>query len=177
MSKKTTKKEIKSADDVPEVVRLLTVIVGKPCWQIRFGYGDEIFIDIGDQISYCLVVNGVEFPKKKGEFIVASYGTDWILMKGGEIVTRSSESRDVINAKLSGLIGNLIVRIEVAFPKLTFTVFMEGDYALSITPQAEDDKIDLPYWQVFFTTTRRILEVGPGPVFTMIEKIQNLGSG
>ena len=56
--------------------RLVEPIIGKVCWQIRLGYGQELCLEIGEKIPYHSPILDDEF---KGEWQLGTRASEWAI--------------------------------------------------------------------------------------------------
>ena len=134
---------------------LVGSLSGKKCWKAAFGYGQELFLHFGAQIA-------IKHPKlrgqKEGEWIFGTRGTPWILYtRNGALQSTDGEKRRIEGVR-SALEGRKVVEVE-AGKRAKF--YFDNDALLEIRPTADDDRYQLPYWELF-TPDHMLIAFGPG---------------
>jgi len=156
------RRAIKQPSDLNEVRTVISGILGKFCTATDLGYGEELYICIGNQLTQ----QGIRTPEiPLYEWELASRGTYWELAKSKRTIVTSDNSPDQIIENIRRLKGTRITDFKVTFPQLALIVIFNNDYELAIRPTLEDATQELAYWQLF-TPTMMLLEVGPGPFWS-----------
>jgi len=140
-------------------------INGKICWQARLDYGQELCLEIGNQVPYDSPALQGEY---KGEWQLGTRASDWGIVARGKIrdfLVQSSEDEVSIKKKIQRLNNQIISSIEIIkySPGYCYR-FNLGRYALLIPEQNSYD--DLPLWELFMPD-RRVLEVFPHRAFQL----------
>jgi len=146
--------------DLEKLEEITSEIIDKVCWEASFSYGDELDLHIGAKIPY---KHKFFTGKKKGEWILGSRGTDWLLYSNKEKIVSSEDDPDVMREKVKIIENTKIVNFRTNYPDLSLTVNFSNGCELTIIPNTEeDDKYDdISYWELF-TPYDMVLEVGPG---------------
>ncbi|MFN8376433.1 MAG: hypothetical protein U0694_26625 [Anaerolineae bacterium] len=140
--------------DLNRIARITKGIIGKMCWRVRLGYGDELKLDIGKRVPAKVV-------RDRGEWYLGSRGTDWTLQQDGKVVLTSDEEPEKINREIQVILHNPIVSLEAVYPSLGLAIKFANGYMLSINPKKEDDDFEVAYWELF-TPYGMVLKVGWG---------------
>lgn len=154
-----TANQVNTASDIDGIVSIVSNLVGKECWRVKYSYGGQWYLDFGQEVQ------GTVNPKHTlGEWQLSTCGTRFELFQKDHLLTRSEEEteeeKEAIKKKMNMLIGTVVIKVEVSFPSLGLSLSFSDDLRLSIMPVPEDDEYDIPYWHVV-APGNRVLEVGP----------------
>jgi hypothetical protein len=135
-------------------------VIGKKCWRVAFGYPQTLHLHLGAHIPY---ENAKMGEKRQGSWRFGTCGTAWtILTQKGTISSREKDQL-ALEKKVKVLEKSTIIRFRVTGRLLTIT-FSNG-CRLRITPTAEDDQYDIPYWELFLPK-HRLVTHGPCKVWS-----------
>jgi hypothetical protein len=162
MSTRLIQKVVTDAD-LDKLREITHGIVGEVCWRASVSYGDELCLDIGARLPYSQKVMA---GKEKGEWILGTRGSAWILTSSDETLASSDEDPDVFKRALHCIEGAAIVAFETRFPDLVLTITFSNGCKLTVFTSNEDN-FDLPYWELF-TPYDMVLQTGPGAMWSYI---------
>jgi hypothetical protein len=148
---------------IAKIVPDLTAqLIGESCQQVRFSYGDELWLDFGEMSPY-------SHPKlkdlRKGSWRFGVRATPWLLKQAEQIIVNSEipeSDEEILNAKKlvrQSLENKKILSLEINPHTLQLQLCFEKNYELILQPDLDDS--DLAYWELFMPT-QQILEIGPG---------------
>ena len=144
-------------EDQGEIQEILSSLIGQLCWSIRFGYGEELLLDIGRRVPY---QNPHLKDKLHGEWMIGSRGSDWVITANDLIVISSSDTLISASEKLKDIVNGTLVTITFDVPSLGLTIAFDNDYTLSIVPNLSNEPDDLEYWEII-GNNGLFLTVGP----------------
>ncbi len=138
----------------PQPYSLMKGILGQRCWSVTFAYGGELHLHFGKRIPSR--IRG----QNRGSWILATCGTSWVInTPHGEIVSKN-HTEDKLADQIKVLERRTVSNM--GFDPFTGHLWLSFDdgYAFHLTPSAEDDKCDVPYWEIF-TPDNMLIAVGP----------------
>ena len=125
--------------------RLVEPIIGKVCWQIRLGYGQELCLEIGEKIPYHSPILDDEF---KGEWQLGTRASEWAIYENTpRLYIKSGKDEALIKKKIAAVEEHKIQRVGILFSLFTHYYFDFGRYQLIIPDQENHE--DLPLWELF----------------------------
>ena len=133
-------------------------MVGKECWKAAFGYDGELRLHFGASLPYESPQMAGQF---KGEWRLGTCGTAWILLKPNGFVSSKHGFEHDLEKKVKVLEGSRITRLDVSVPSNTLNIAFSNRWLFQIVPSPEDDRYDLPYWQLFMPD-HMVVSFGPG---------------
>jgi len=165
-----------SADPV-ELLRIVRLILGKTCWRVEFGYGDELDLDLGQRL---LRTGGPLRDKSYGEYQLCILADDWVLSDpsgqqlasgstlatyeinddtSAETLTNYERERKEILARLSAIVDQMVASIEMDAPHLGLRVTFRNSLTLTVFcrrgpdpgdwPKAGDDDEPMACWELY----------------------------
>jgi hypothetical protein len=167
--------QVTNSSDLEKIITLTSSILGETCWKAYLGYGDELYLDIGDQIDVDLSSRLRTRVIKRGAWMLGSRGTAWKLFdQNGNLIIEEYENRDEalsdeIQQKIQLIVDSHIVTFVPTYPNLGLELKFSNDCKLHILPTTEDDKWDVEYWQL--AMPHGWLDVGPTLQWTYIPNI------
>ncbi len=147
---------VKDTTDLDEIKKLMAGILGEICWEARFGYGDELILEIGARISHKI--------RDHGAYIFGSRGTAWkLISQDGTIIAEDDNQSDYVSdemrQKIQIIVNTSIMAFEVTYPTLGLILKFSNHFKLAILPTEADNSWDLCYWEL--KTPHGLLNVGP----------------
>ncbi len=140
-------RSIPHAKDVQRLHVVIGGLLNKECWKVAFSYGGELHVHFGAHIASAHPKLPAE---NEGEWILNTFGTAWVLhTRDGTIgSTGRTDTNEVQLEKKLGkhLETSNVSRLEGG--KSLIVTFNNG-CRFCVTPTAEDDRSDLPYWELF----------------------------
>lgn len=149
----TSKIATTATNDLVELHETVHGLIGKKCWGVWLGYGDELHLDFGAHIPY---TNAKLAGKTHGSWRFATCGTAW------EIVTprgRLSSTLENANVIESSRVTDFRVR------GIILTITFSNYCRFRVVPTADDDQYDIPYRELLMPR-HRIVSFGPGKVWS-----------
>jgi hypothetical protein len=153
------RQQVTTPTDLDQLRQITSNLINKPCWNARLGYGDELTLDIGARVP-CHPKLGP--GREKGEWVLRARATPWRL----EPPEGSPETPGDVPDLLQRIVGTTITDFETSYSNLALEVTFSNGYTLILMPETDEDDDDpLAYWELF-TPDNKLLEVGPGPVWS-----------
>jgi hypothetical protein len=149
-------------DDLDKLHELTKAIIGQPCWNIRLGYGEELKLEIGEQVPYRHPYFAGQY---QGAWMLGSRGTDWTLKLPDGMLLNSDDDIEIIKQKIQGIVNTDIVSFNAQYPGFSLVISFSNGAVLNIAPSAEDLLFDLAYWELFMPENKH-LSLGPGSKWT-----------
>lgn len=152
---------VTKAKDLEQIQEITNRAIGEVCWRASLSYGDELSLHIGKRIPYGQKsMSG----KEKGEWILGTRATAWILECAGETIATSDEETASLRQKIQVLEKTRIAALETSYSELGLAIMFDNGCKLTLFPKPEEDT-SLPYWELF-APSRMLLKVGPGAVWS-----------
>lgn len=147
----------------------LQQIVGQPLLFIRFSYGDELTLHLGEPRAYR---SSKMVASKRGEYVLGTRASPWHLRSpGGSAIAGTEDAmsaytpiskKDVEDSNVIE-VGALVVRSTVVHDLhgIGLSLAFSDGSSLVLSPSAKDANHELADWELF-TPFERIVRVGPG---------------
>lgn len=150
--------EVERSSDLTLLRSTIDGLVGKKCWRAAFTYGDELTLHFGRKVQYGLPAMA---GKQKGEWRLGTRGTAWKLFTPNGLISSAKGAQTALESQVKVLEGRQVTNVSVSIPDNVLTVAFGNDYLFRVLPSAADDKVDLPYWELFMPN-HKLVSFGPG---------------
>lgn len=131
-------------------------IVGKKCWKVAIAFGGELHLHFGAHVVPKMA------GKTKGSWRFGTCGTSWTLVTPKGKISSTERDVDDLKAKIRVLEGSKVRGFKVStIATGILSIAFDNGCVLLVIPTAEDDKHDLPYWELFMPG-HRMVTFGPG---------------
>ncbi len=137
--------------------RALRQLIGRECWKAAFTYGGELSLHFGARLPYDTAKMA---GRKRGEWILGTRGTRWILVTPTQSLSSDSETEEQLDRKVKALKRGKVVSFEQVSSRDWVMTFSNGCF-FHIAPSADDQEAGLPYWELF-TPNDTVITFGPG---------------
>jgi hypothetical protein len=151
-------KQTSSSSDRVKLHKTLQGVIGKRCWKVAFGYGGELRLHLGARIPYAS-------PKLAGQK-KESGGSDRAERNGcyqrrTASFTRTKGRNGFKGKEPRRSRGGRLFDLQVIPPSDALVLGFSNRCLVFLTPSAEDEKYDLPYWEMFMPNGM-LVAYGPG---------------
>ena len=153
--------------DLDEVNGLISPLIGKPCWNADFSYGDELYLEFGAKLAYS---SPPMVGELYGEWRLGTCASPWRLLRAdGSEITSSEVEADAARGQFGEIINRSVVAAAASLPELDLLIEFDGGQRLEVSCLADDgveddqerEMFELACWDLSMPGGR-ILEVWAG---------------
>jgi hypothetical protein len=158
--------------DLAELNGIISGLIGKPCWNTDFSYGDELYLEFGAKLAYSSAPMAGELY---GEWRLGTSASPWTLFRadGSEITSQEVEV-DAARIHLLEIIGRQVVAAAVSLLQFDLLVEFDNGHQLEVRCAGDDapdddserDMFELACWDLYMPGGQ-ILEVWAGRRWTI----------
>ncbi|HXM54602.1 MAG TPA: hypothetical protein VOB72_04370 [Candidatus Dormibacteraeota bacterium] len=148
---------VRGPADLAPLLAIAERLVGAPCWNAAFSYGDELYLDLGGRRAYRA---GPMAGRQYGEWQLYTRGSRWRLVDGDgiELATDERERSDSEPA-LRAIVGAPVALVSIDQPDLDLLVEFDNGCRLHVRCAADED--DLECWSLV-APEGQVLDARPG---------------
>jgi hypothetical protein len=136
--------EIINSDNIQELNRLASELVGQTCWKVNFSYGDELMLHFGDRLSY---FQPVMSNKEKGSWILGTRTTMWQIIHPDCAIVNGTLDAEILTDSVQILVGKKVSAVEIDPVNMNTSIEFDK-LKLILLPEVGGNN-DLPDWEIF----------------------------
>ena len=149
------------------ILEIIQPMVGEICQKVKFSYGDELRLELGEMIPY----QSAKLQKAyKGSWRLGTRATPWELKQDHQILVPflssdepQEEVLEQIQQRVRCLEGQTLIEVKLIPDFLVLILHFTENYQLTLRPDLTHETAEsaLADWELFLPT-EQLLSVGPG---------------